>query len=195
MKIKLEVQGLTYSQTQNNAYALILKESSGTRRLPIIIGGFEAQSIAIQIEKIKYSRPLTHDLFKNFSETFGIFVTEVIIYRLEEGVFYSQLICNNGHMVKEIEARTSDAVSLALRFDCPIYTYEKIMKDASIDESTLFSKDAEQSETEMTLSDENEFEYYTLEELEKLLSQAVEEEDYEQASRIKSEIDKRKNEE
>ncbi len=195
MKIKLEVQGLTYSQTQNNAYALILKESNGTRRLPIIIGGFEAQSIAIQIEKIKYSRPLTHDLFKNFSETFGIFVTEVIIYRMEEGVFYSQLICNNGHMIKEIEARTSDAVSLALRFDCPIFTYEKIMKDASIDESTLFSKEAEQNETEMTLSDENEFEYYTLEELEKLLLQAVEDEDYEQASRIKSEIDKRKKEE
>ena len=195
MKIKLEVQGLTYSQTQNNAYALILKESNGTRRLPIIIGGFEAQSIAIQIEKIKYSRPLTHDLFKHFAETFSIQITEVIIYRLEEGVFYSQLICNNGHMIKEIEARTSDAVSLALRFDCPIYTYEKIMKDASIDESTLFSKETEQDETEMTLSDENEFEYYTLEELEKLLSQAVEDEDYEQASRIKSEIDKRKSEE
>lgn len=192
MKIKLEVQGLTYSQTQNNAYALILKESSGGRRLPIIIGGFEAQSIAIQIEKIKYSRPLTHDLFKNFSETFNIQVTEVLIYRLEEGVFYSQLICNNGHMIKEIEARTSDAVSLALRFDCPIYTYEKIMKDASIDESSLFSKESDQEEPEMTLTDENEFEYYTLEELDKLLDQAVENEDYEQASKIRDEIEKRK---
>ncbi|MDD2412673.1 MAG: bifunctional nuclease family protein [Bacteroidales bacterium] len=192
MKIKLEVQGLTYSQTQNNAYALILKESNGSRRLPIIIGGFEAQSIAIQIEKIKYSRPLTHDLFKNFSETFNIQVTEVLIYRLEEGVFYSQLICNNGHMIKEIEARTSDAVSLALRFDCPIYTYEKIMKDASIDESSIFSKDSDQDEPEMTLTDENEFEYYTLEELDKLLDQAVENEDYEQASKIRDEIEKRK---
>lgn len=192
MKIKLEVQGLTYSQTQNNAYALILRETNGSRRLPIIIGGFEAQSIAIQIEKIKYSRPLTHDLFKNFSETFNIQITEVLIYRLEEGVFYSQLICNNGHMIKEIEARTSDAVSLALRFDCPIYTYEKIMKDASIDESSLFAKEADQEEPEMTLSDENEFEYYTLEELEKLLDQAVEHEDYEQASKIRDEIEKRK---
>lgn len=192
MKIKLEVQGLTYSQTQNNAYALILRETNGSRRLPIIIGGFEAQSIAIQIEKIKYSRPLTHDLFKNFSETFNIQVTEVLIYRLEEGVFYSQLICNNGHMIKEIEARTSDAVSLALRFDCPIYTYEKIMKDASIDESSIFSKDSDQDEPEMTLTDENEFEYYTLEELDKLLDQAVENEDYEQASKIRDEIEKRK---
>lgn len=192
MKIKLEVQGLTYSQTQNNAYALILKESNGGRRLPIIIGGFEAQSIAIQIEKIKYSRPLTHDLFKNFSETFNIQVTEVLIYRLEEGVFYSQLICNNGHIIKEIEARTSDAVSLALRFDCPIYTYEKIMKDASIDESSIFSKDSDHDEPEMTLTDENEFEYYTLEELDKLLDQAVENEDYEQASKIRDEIEKRK---
>ncbi|MDD2344992.1 MAG: bifunctional nuclease family protein [Bacteroidales bacterium] len=192
MKIKLEVQGLTYSQTQNNAYALILKESNGTRRLPIIIGGFEAQSIAIQIEKIKYSRPLTHDLFKNFSETFHIQVTEVLIYRLEEGVFYSQLICNNGHMIKEIEARTSDAVSLALRFDCPIYTYEKIMKDASIDESSIFAKESILDEPEVSLSDENEFEYYTLEELDKLLDQAVENEDYEQASKIRDEIEKRK---
>ncbi|MDD4575704.1 MAG: bifunctional nuclease family protein [Bacteroidales bacterium] len=192
MKIKLEVQGLTYSQTQNNAYALILKESNGTRRLPIIIGGFEAQSIAIQIEKIKYSRPLTHDLFKNFSEIFHIQVTEVLIYRLEEGVFYSQLICNNGHMIKEIEARTSDAVSLALRFDCPIYTYEKIMKDASIDESSIFAKESILDEPEVSLSDENEFEYYTLEELDKLLDQAVENEDYEQASKIRDEIEKRK---
>lgn len=192
MKIKLEVQGLTYSQTQNNAYALILRETNGSRRLPIIIGGFEAQSIAIQIEKIKYSRPLTHDLFKNFSETFNIQITEVLIYRLEEGVFYSQLICNNGHMIKEIEARTSDAVSLALRFDCPIYTYEKIMKDASIDESSIFAKESILDEPEVSLSDENEFEYYTLEELDKLLDQAVENEDYEQASKIRDEIEKRK---
>lgn len=194
MKIKLEVQGLTYSQTQNNAYALILRETNGSRRLPIIIGGFEAQSIAIQIEKIKYSRPLTHDLFKNFSETFNIQITEVLIYRLEEGVFYSQLICNNGHMIKEIEARTSDAVSLALRFDCPIYTYEKIMKDASIDESSIFAKESILDEPEVSLSDENEFEYYTLEELDKLLDQAVENEDYEQASKIRDEIEKRKTE-
>ncbi len=192
MKIKLEIQGLTYSQTQNNAYALILREVNGTRKLPIIIGGFEAQSIAIQIEKIKYSRPLTHDLFKNFADTFSIQITEVIIYKLEEGVFYSQMIATNGKEFKEIEARTSDAVSLSLRFNCPIYTYEKIMKDASIDENSLKVKE-DDTEIEHTLSDENEYEYYTDEELLKMLDEAVQEENYEQASHIRDEIERRKN--
>lgn len=192
MKIKLEIQGLTYSQTQNNAYALILREANGTRKLPIIIGGFEAQSIAIQIEKIKYSRPLTHDLFKNFADTFSIQITEVIIYKLEEGVFYSQMIASNGKEIREIEARTSDAVSLSLRFNCPIYTYEKIMKDASIDENSLFVKE-DNNEPELSLSDENEYEYYTDDELAKMLDEAVQEENYEQASHIRDEIERRKN--
>ncbi len=191
MKIKLEVQGLTYSQTQNNAYALILREANGKRKLPIIIGGFEAQSIAIQIEKIKYSRPLTHDLFKNFADTFSIQITEVVIYKLEEGVFYSQMLAHNGKEVKEIEARTSDAVSLALRFNCPIYTFEKIMKDASIEESSMFVQN-ENVEHELSLTDENEYEYYNDDELLRMLDEAVKEENYEQASHIRDEIERRK---
>ena len=192
-KIKLEVLGLTYSQTQNNAYALILKEFDGSRRLPIIIGGFEAQSIAIQIEKIKYSRPLTHDLFKNFADSFKIAISEIFIYRLEEGVFYSRLICTDNKTTVEIDARTSDAISLALRFNCPIYTNEQIMKEASIDEK-ISSQNFEEEESFEDINDEDDtFNYtnYSIEELNELLSMAIEAENYEQASLIRDEISKR----
>ena len=131
-KVKLEIVGLSYSQTQSGAYALVLGESTGTRRLPIIIGGFEAQAIAIELEKMTPSRPLTHDLFKSFAETFDINVTEVLIYNLVEGIFYAKLICNDGTKDIEIDARTSDAIALAVRFNCPIFTYEFILKSAGI---------------------------------------------------------------
>src|SRR3954471_14974335 len=131
-KVRLEIVGLSYSQTQSGAYALVLGESSGSRRLPIIIGGFEAQAIAIELEKMSPSRPLTHDLFKAFAQTFNITVNEVLIYNLVEGIFYAKLICSDGNREVEIDARTSDAIALAVRFNCEIYTYEFILKSAGI---------------------------------------------------------------
>src|SRR6201992_3722190 len=131
-KIKLDIVGLSYSQTQSGAYALVLGEISGRRRLPIIIGSFEAQAIAIEIEKMTPSRPLTHDLFKNFAQAFNIVIQEVIIYNLVDGIFYSKLICYDGKKSIEIDARTSDAIAIAVRFDCPIFTYEFILSTAGI---------------------------------------------------------------
>src|SRR5437868_1638420 len=144
-KIKLEIIGLSYSQTQSGAYALVLGEAKGKRRLPIIIGGFEAQAIAIELEKMTPSRPLTHDLFKTFAETFNILVNEVIIYNLVEGIFFAKLICNDGTKDVEIDARTSDAIALAVRFSCPIYTYEFILSSAGI----ILEDEAASTEIEM----------------------------------------------
>src|SRR4051812_33063519 len=131
-KIRLEIVGLSYSQTKRGAYALVLGKSSGSRRLPIIIGGFEAQAIAIELEKMTPSRPLTHDLFKSFAESFNIELREVLIYNLVEGIFFAKLICSNGAEDVEIDARTSDAIALAVRFACPIYTFEFILSQAGI---------------------------------------------------------------
>src|SRR5215217_7980351 len=131
-KIELDIVGLSYSQTQSGAYALVLGEINGRRRLPIIIGSFEAQAIAIEIEKMTPSRPLTHDLFKSFAEAYHISIQEIIIYNLVDGIFYSKLICNDGKKTLEIDARTSDAIALAVRFECPIYTYEFILSSAGI---------------------------------------------------------------
>src|ERR1700750_129317 len=131
-KIKLDIVGLSYSQTQSGAYALVLGEVGGRRRLPIIIGSFEAQAIAIEIEKMTPSRPLTHDLFKSLGQAYHINVQEIIIYNLVDGIFYSKLICSDGKKVVEIDARTSDAIAVAVRFDCPIYTYEFILSTAGI---------------------------------------------------------------
>ena len=131
-KIKLNVLGISYSQTQSGAYALVLTEENGDRRIPIIVGGFEAQSIAIQLEGLKPPRPLTHDLFLNFAVSFKIDILEVNIHKLEEGVFYSKLLCDDGKNKVTVDARTSDAIALALRFKCPIYTTEEIMERAGI---------------------------------------------------------------
>ena len=130
--ITLNVLGFSYSQSQSGAYALVLTEEEGDRRIPIIIGGFEAQAIAIQLEGLKPPRPLTHDLFHNFAKAFNIKLLEVTIHKLEEGVFYSKLLCDNGGQQLVIDARTSDAIALALRFKCPIYTTEEIMAQAGI---------------------------------------------------------------
>ncbi len=192
-KIRLEIVGLSYSQSQSGAYALILGETDGNRRLPIIIGGFEAQAIAIEIEKIKPTRPLTHDLFKNFADHFGIIISEVIINKFHEGVFYSILHCFDGEKNLEIDSRTSDAVALALRFRCPIYTYESIMSAAGI----IMKEEGQESspeaiEEQMLPGKDESLEEYTLAELQEMLARAVDTEDYEKASLIRDELKRRK---
>ncbi|MFN3916572.1 MAG: bifunctional nuclease domain-containing protein [Flavobacteriales bacterium] len=199
-KIQLDIVGLSYSQTQSGAYALVLGESGGKRKLPIIIGGFEAQAIAIELEKMKPSRPLTHDLFKSFSELFHISVKEAIIYNLTEGVFFSKLVCTDGIKEMELDARTSDAVALAVRFNCPIYTYEFILSTAGI----LMDEEKEEDETDNDLEEEFELDLESLQpadddittlpiaDLERMLESALVNEEYEKASRLRDEINKRK---
>jgi uncharacterized protein len=192
-KIRLEIIGMSYSQSQSGAYALILGERDGKRRLPIIIGGFEAQSIAIELEKIKTPRPLTHDLFKTFAESFNIVITEVIINKFQEGVFYAILVCSDGTNELEIDSRTSDAIALGLRFNCPIYTYEHIMSAAGI----LMEEDQESAKSGETqqntpAAEETSYAEYSDDELKQMLQSAVENEEYEKASRIRDELNKRK---
>ncbi len=191
-KIKLEILGISYSQSQSGAYALILGESGKKRRLPIIIGSFEAQAIAIELEKMKPSRPLTHDLIKSFANTFNITVNEVIIYKFNEGIFFAKLICFDGVKEMEIDSRTSDAVAIAVRFKCPIYTYESILKAAGIvlqDENQPLDPETISEETE---EKEGAYASFTLSELESMLLAAIDEEAYEKASRIRDEINIRK---
>lgn len=193
-KIKLEIVGLSYSQTQSGAYALVLSEVDGQRRLPIIIGGFEAQAIAIELEKMVPTRPLTHDLFKSFAEAFSINVQEVIIYNLSEGIFYSKLVCELNGEIHEVDARTSDAIAIAVRFNCPVYTFEEILSSAGmlLDETSVDTDEfISETEEEENKPSTNKLETLTLEELEKELDLAIEQEDYEMASRIRDEINKR----
>jgi bifunctional DNase/RNase len=194
-KVPLDIVGLSYSQTQSGAYALLLNESKGKRRLPIIIGGFEAQAIAIEMENMKPSRPLTHDLFKNFAETFEIKLKEVIIYNLVEGIFYAKLICARDNNEVEIDARTSDAIALAVRFNCPVYTYEFILNSAGIimDDDLTKESTLKESKVERKMEkQDDDFRKKTPEELKDLLQKALEREDYERASRIRDEINTRK---
>jgi len=192
-KIKLEIMGLSYSKSQTGAYALILAEDGGKRRLPIIIGGFEAQAIAIELEKMKPSRPLTHDLFKNFALLFNITITEVLIYKFVEGVFYAKIFASDGFTTKEIDSRTSDAVALAIRFDCSVNTFESVMRDAGIvvDEDDELTENLSHKTSHST--DESEWDDYTNDELEELLQVAIENEEYERASQIRDEINNRLN--
>jgi len=190
-KIELEIIGISFSQSQSGAYALILGEVGQKRRLPIIIGSYEAQAIAVELEKMNPSRPLTHDLFRNFAQTFNIKLTEVVIYKFSEGIFFSKLICHDGHKEVEIDSRTSDAVALAIRFKCPIYTHESILKEAGMIlqfEKKFSPEEFLKAETEKDDSLEN----LSLEELKNLLDAAVSDEAYEKASRIRDEIRKRK---
>lgn len=198
-KIRLDIIGLSYSQTQSGAYALILNESKGKRRLPIIIGGFEAQAIAIEMENMKPSRPLTHDLFKNFADTFEIQLKEVIIYNLVEGIFYAKLICARDNNEVEIDARTSDAIALAVRFNCPIYTYEFILNSAGIimEEEAAKGEGITPIETKKEAKaanprEEEDVKKKSLEELKEMLQKALDREDYEKASKIRDEINRRK---
>jgi uncharacterized protein len=197
-KIKLDIVGLSYSQTQSGAYALVLGEISGRRRLPIIIGSFEAQAIAIEIEKMTPSRPLTHDLFKSFADAYHINVQEIIIYNLVDGIFYSKLVCNDGKKVIEIDARTSDAIAVAVRFDCPIYTYEFILSTAGIvieGNDFVYLENINETPEEKTVTSSASptgFTSLSTEELKAKLQEALFEEAYEKAAKIRDELNKRK---
>ena len=192
-RVKLKVTGISYSQTQSGAYALILNEENGDRRIPIIIGGFEAQAIVIKLENLDPPRPLTHDLFKKFADEFNISVTEVMIYKLEEGVFFSKLVCNNGDKEYSIDSRTSDAVALALRFGCPIFIAEDILDKAGITISPTDSEFSASNEPDNNLASEsNKYDPYSEEELYKIIDESVKTEDYERAAAVRDEIEKRK---
>lgn len=190
-RVKLKVMGISYSQTQSGAYALLLIEENGERRIPIIIGGFEAQAIVIKLENLEPPRPLTHDLFKNFADQFKINVVEVMIYKLEEGVFFSRILCNNGEKEFSIDSRTSDAVALALRFECPIYISEDILEKAQLTNSPS------ETDHDLAMSDDkksgsgSKYEPYSDEDLYKMIDEAVKTEDYERAAAIRDEIEKR----
>lgn len=194
-KIRLNILGLSVSQTQSGAYALVLAEENGERRIPIIIGPVEAQAIAIQLEGLKPPRPLTHDLIKNMAMAFDIALLEVTIYKLEEGIFYSELLCEMDGKEIKIDSRTSDAVALALRFRCPIYTTEDILKKSGIildledEESPVknFSNNDDFSEPEVST-----YSQYSANELNEMINEAIQNEDYEKASIIRDELKKRK---
>ncbi|MCE2495851.1 MAG: bifunctional nuclease family protein [Flavobacteriales bacterium] len=198
-KVRLNIVGLSYSQTQSGAYALVLSEEQGHRRLPIIIGGFEAQSIAIALEKdVIPPRPLTHDLFKQFADEFRIGLKEVLIHKLQDGVFFASLVCLQNDEEVTLDARTSDAVALAVRFGCPIYTYEEILKAAGIilEEETP-TEEKQPSEMEEAIESEKEkveghFSGLNDHQLQSLMQDAIEKEDYEKAAAIRDELEKRK---
>lgn len=204
--VKLTIKGISYSQTQNGAYALILSEVEGERKLPIVIGAFEAQSIAIALEKeITPPRPLTHDLFKNFADRFEIVVKQVIIHKLVDGVFYSSIICERDKIEEIIDARTSDAIALALRFNAPIFTYKNILDKAGIYLKTSTSKKSLSKQEESVIENlilgedkesvkpsKEDYSKINLVELHKMLDEAVNNENYEKAASVRDEISKRK---
>lgn len=198
-KIKLNILGLSYSRTQSGAYALVLSEEDGPRRIPIIIGNLEAQSIAIKIEGLQPSRPLTHDLFFSFAQSFNVEILEVTIYKLEEGIFYSELICAKENDIVHIDSRTSDAIAIALRFGCPIYTYEDIIEQSGIildlhtEGTQKSSSEADEEDEPMPKKDKKTLLADKSEkDLENMLADAVNEENYEFAAQIQNEISRRK---
>ncbi|MBS1544810.1 MAG: bifunctional nuclease family protein [Bacteroidetes bacterium] len=201
-KIKLEILGLSSSQSQTGSFALVLGESEGNRRLPIIIGMFEAQAIAIEIEKIVPNRPMTHDLFKSFANAFHFHVDEIVISDLKEGVFFAKIVCTDGLKKSEIDARPSDAIAVGLRFDAPIFTYENILAEAGIvltDEEEEEEKERTEPKAESKVKVKKEpssrkgddFKNYTVDKLNELLKEAIDKEDYERAAKIRDELGKR----
>ncbi len=193
-KIELEIVALSHSITQTHSYAVVLGEINGLRRLPIVIGGFEAQAIAVALEHMQPSRPLTHDLMKNFMNAFGVELQEIIINDLQEGIFYSKLVCFTENDTVEIDSRTSDALALAVRFGCPIYTYENILENAGImmEDGAPKKNRGEAVGIEETGSGRNDLSILNIEELNKLLNEVLEAEDYIRAIAIRDELNKRK---
>jgi uncharacterized protein len=194
-KIELEIVALSHSITQTHSYAVVLGEINGLRRLPIVIGGFEAQAIAVALERMNPSRPLTHDLMKNFMTAFNVDLHEVVINDLQEGIFYSKLVCSSENDTVEIDSRTSDALALAVRFGCPIFTYENILESAGIlmendEKKKASSSSAPQSVT--TDSSREDLKTLSLQELNTLLNEVLEQEDYIKAIAIRDEINNRK---
>jgi uncharacterized protein len=191
-RIELEIVALSHSVTQSHSYAVVLGEVNGVRRIPIVIGGFEAQAIAVALDKMTPSRPLTHDLLKNSLEAFGVSLEEVVIYKLQEGIFYSKLICSSSDGRVEIDSRTSDALALAVRFNSPIFTSENILTDAGIllDESP--DTGIMENEEIASPKSENALSKYSIEELEEKLNEVLDHEDYIMAAKIRDEIKKRK---
>ena len=191
-KIELEIVALSHSITQTHSYAVVLGEVNGVRRLPIVIGGFEAQAIAVALERMQPSRPLTHDLMKNFMLAFEVDLQEIIINDLQEGIFYSKLVCLTEADTVEIDSRTSDALALAVRFGCSIYTYEHILENAGIMMEDTPGKKKKSTETEQVPTGNDDYKNMTIEELQSMLEEVVEQEDYIKAIAIKKEIDRRK---
>ncbi len=187
-KVRLKILGLTYSQTQTGSYALVLAEKDGERRIPIIIGAFEAQAIALHLEELKPPRPLTHDLFKSFASAFDVVLKEVIIHKLEAGIFYAELYFFNGEDIVIIDSRTSDAVALALRFKCPIYTTKEIIEKAGI---VLEDQPEEKEEAIIKQDDLSAYRDKPRAVLDDLLAKAIDEEDYEKAAEIQAELKRR----
>ncbi len=191
-KIELEIVALSHSITQTHSYAVVLGEVNGLRRLPIVIGGFEAQAIAVALERMSPSRPLTHDLMKNFMLAFNVELHEVVINDLQEGIFYSKLVCSSANDTVEIDSRTSDALALAVRFGCPVYTYDSILDQAGI----LMEDDGKKKKVQQVSSQEpaggDNLKNMTLDELNTLLSEVLDHEDYIRAIAIRDEIKTRK---
>ncbi len=192
-KIELEIVALSHSITQTHSYAVVLGEINGLRRLPIVIGGFEAQAIAVALERMQPSRPLTHDLMKNFMNAFNVELMEIVITDLQEGIFYSKLVCISEHDTVEIDSRTSDALALAVRFGCPIYTYDTILDNAGI----LMEDDNKKKKANLPIDEpvpvsNEELTNLTIEELQAMLTEVLEQEDYLKAIAIRDEMNKRK---
>ena len=193
-KIELEIVALSHSITQTHSYAVVLGEVNGLRRLPIVIGGFEAQAIAVALEKMQPSRPLTHDLMKNFMTAFNIDLHEIIISDLQEGIFYSKLVCSSDNDTIEIDSRTSDALALAVRFGCPVFTYEHILESAGIlmeDAGTTSTTKKRRTATVEEEGSPNNLKALSMDELESLLNEVLEQEDYIRAIAIRDEIKSR----
>lgn len=191
-KIELEIVALSHSITQTHSYAVVLGEVNGLRRLPIVIGGFEAQAIAVALEHMQPSRPLTHDLMKNFMNAFGVELQEIIISDLQEGIFYSKLVCFTENDTVEIDSRTSDALALAVRFGCPVYTYEHILENAGILMEDGGERKAKGEPVGLEEPGDESLATMNLEELQNLLNTVLEQEDYIRAISIRDEINKRK---